>query len=166
MVYYYPRKQKGDLMAQSRRCLQLAVITWMEFAVCLGGVSPAKAQEKFDSIQRDQARTMLREIENDIKKHYYDPKFHGIDVDARFRKADQQIQAAHSLHQSFGIIAGALDSFNDSHLFFLPPQRAFRVDYGYRLDMIGDACFVTSVRPDGDAAAKLKPGDQVVAWMG
>jgi C-terminal processing protease CtpA/Prc len=122
------------------------------------------SQQKMDSYNRDRARAILRDAYDNVKKHYYDPKFHGVDIDARFHQEDEKILAADSLSVSFGDIAGFLDSLNDSHTFFNPPARPYRIDYGYRMQMYGEDCFVTRVRPGTDAESKLHPGDQVLGY--
>jgi C-terminal processing protease CtpA/Prc len=105
---------------------------------------------------------MLKTLKSDIQKYYYDPKFRGVDVDALFKEADGMLAKAESPGQMFGIIALTLLSFNDSHTFFLPPSWAGRIDYGWQMQYIGDACYVVSVKPGSDAAAKgLRPGDIV-----
>ncbi len=63
-------------------------------------------------------------------------------------------------------IAETLDALKDSHTFFLPPSRNTHREYGYILQMIGDRCFITAVRPNRDASEKLAPGDEVLAWQG
>jgi len=35
---------------------------------------------------------MLRQIREDVAKHYYDPAFHGIDLEARYRDAQVRLQ--------------------------------------------------------------------------
>ena len=51
-------------------------------------------------------------------------------------------------------------SLNDSHTYFLPPPRSLRVSYDWQIQMIGDHCYITAVKPGTDAEAKgLKPGD-------
>ncbi|HEX8187972.1 MAG TPA: S41 family peptidase [Pyrinomonadaceae bacterium] len=128
---------------------------------------PAQAQQQVDGFERDRWKAALGLIKDDIKKNYYDPTFHGIDLDAHFKKAEEKMKQAQSLGQLFGIIAQALLDFDDSHLFFLPPGRASRFDYGWRTQMIGDRCFVTAVKPGSDAEAKgLKPGDEIVGLDG
>jgi len=122
------------------------------------------SQQKMDNFNRDRARAMLRDAYDNVKKHYYDTKYHGLDIDARFHEYDQKIGDASSLSQSFGDIAGFLDGLNDSHTFFTPPRRPYRVDYGYRVQMYGDDCFVTRVRPGTDAESKVHPGDQVLGY--
>ncbi|HXT61770.1 MAG TPA: S41 family peptidase [Pyrinomonadaceae bacterium] len=110
---------------------------------------------------------MLTAIKTDIKKDYYDSNYHGINLEEHFRLADQKIKEASSLGQMFGVIAQALIDFNDSHLYFIPPGRANRYDYGWQMAMIGDKCFVTGVKPGSDAAAKgLKAGDEIYSIDG
>ena len=70
---------------------------------------------------------MLKTVKEDIKKNYYDPTFHGVDLDAHFKEADDKIKQATSLGQMFGIIAQALIEFDDSHLYFVPPGRSARL---------------------------------------
>src|ERR1700740_27756 len=88
------------------------------------------SQQKMDSFNRDRARSILHDAYDNVKKHSYDPKFHGLDLHARYHEYDEKISAAGSLSQSFGMVAGFLDGLNDSHTFFNPPARPYRVDYG------------------------------------
>ena len=105
---------------------------------------------------------MLKTIKEDIKKDYYDPGFHGIDIDARFKLAEDKMKLTKSNAEVFGIIAQALLEFNDSHTYFVPPQRSARIDYGWLMQTVGDDCYVTEVKPHSDAEAKgLRPGDLV-----
>jgi len=122
------------------------------------------SQQKIDSINLDRSRGMLRDAYDNLKRHYYDPKYHGLDIDARFRDYDEKIKNANSLSQAFGVIAAFLDGLNDSHTFFRPPTRPYRVDYGFRMQMFGDDCFVARVRPGTDAETKVHAGDQVVTY--
>lgn len=132
----------------------------------LTGTIETRAQS-FDRIERDRAQIMLRIIKDDIKKHYYDPTFRGKDLDAHFAASSEKIKAATSLGQAFGIIAQTLLDFNDSHLNFRPPFTGASVEYGWRMGMIGDKCYITAVKPGSDAAAKgIKVGDRVVGING
>jgi C-terminal processing protease CtpA/Prc len=127
----------------------------------------AQQTPQISSFDRDRARAMLDSIANDIRKHYYDPKFHNLDWEAKVRETRQRIDKAQGLNMAFSSIAGALDSLNDSHTFFLPPSRPYKHDFGLQLQMIGDRCLVSRVRPESDADVKgLKPGDEVLAFNG
>ena len=123
-----------------------------------------QSQQKMNSINLDRSRGMLHDAYDNLKKHYYDPKYHGLDIDARFHEFDEKIKNASSLSQAFGLIAAFLDGLNDSHTFFDPPSRPYRVDYGFRVQMFGDDCFITRVRPGTDAEKKVHTGDKVITY--
>jgi len=125
------------------------------------------AQSPPSGFERDRGRTMLNVIKGDIKKNYYDPNFRGMDVDARFKEAEEKIKVATSQGQIFGIIAQALIDLDDSHTFFLPPGRSFTTEYGWQMQMIGEKCYIVAVKPGSDAEAKgLKEGDEVYSIDG
>lgn len=136
--------------------------------VVVGVLQPvAWGQHKITNEERDRAHTALREIAPDVKKHYYDPKFHGLDWDSKIREMNQRIDRADTWNQASSEVAALLDSLNDSHTFFLPPSHSFRPDYGWTAQLIGDRCYVVRVRPGSDAEAKgVKPGDEVLAING
>ncbi|MEZ5429469.1 MAG: S41 family peptidase [Pyrinomonadaceae bacterium] len=123
--------------------------------------------QKMDRIERERMQYMLRNIKREVKDEYYDPEFHGIDLDARFDQAEERLKQVETTGQALGVIAQTLIDFNDSHLYFLPPATNLEVEYGWRLKMFGDKCFITLVKPKSDAEAKgLKPGDQVLSVEG
>lgn len=141
--------------------------TFFLVAVCgilFAGIAPgALRAQGLSGFERERGRQMLKTIKDDIKKHYYDPAFRGVDIETRFKEADEMIQKAGSNGQVFGIIALTLIGLNDSHTFFIPPQRVTRTDYGWEMQMIGDKCYVVGVKPGSDAAAKgLKEGDELL----
>ena len=127
----------------------------------------ARPQQTMSSFERGRALDMLQTTANDVKKHYYDPRFHGIDFEARVTEAKQQIEKSTSFNMAISHIAAALDVLNDSHTFFLPPQHAYRHTYGLQYQIIGNRCFVTQVRPGSDTEAKgVKPGDEILGING
>jgi len=129
-------------------------------------VSVAAAQQ-MSNVERNRDLDMLKVIANDIKKHYYDTKFHGVDFDANVATAKQQIEKSTSNNMAMSHIAALLDTLKDSHTFFLPPQHSYRHDYGIRYKIIGNQCFVTHVRPGSDAEIKgVKPGDEILTLNG
>jgi C-terminal processing protease CtpA/Prc len=129
-------------------------------------LAPAPAQQISD-LDRERDQQMLRSVGDEVLKHYYDPKLHGVDFNAELAAAKQRIDKANSNNMALSSIAAALDSLDDSHTFFVPPQHAVRHDYGWEYQMFGDRCFVTQVRPKSDAEAKgLKPGDEIVTING
>ena len=132
----------------------------LSVAIFLSAAAPISAQSF--GLQRDAARMSLGTIKKGLKENYYDPNFHGVDLDSRFKQADAKLKEATTTGQLWGIIAQAILDLDDSHTSFLPPELPTRYDYGWQMSMTGDKCFVSAVRPDSDAEKKgLKTGDEV-----
>ncbi|MGB9103638.1 MAG: hypothetical protein WCC59_02670, partial [Terriglobales bacterium] len=130
------------------------------------GPTPASAQ-RLSKFERERARDMLQDIASDVRKHYYDPKFHGFNWEAEVQEAKEKIRKAETLNLAFSQVAAALYSLNDSHTFFLPPPRPYRHDYGYQTQLVGDRCYVIRVRPHSDGEAKgVKAGDELLSVNG
>ena len=70
----------------------------------LCGCLPASAQ-KLSGFEIDRGWQMLGDINADVKKSYFDPTFRGVDIEARYKEADEQIKHATSLGQMFAAIA-------------------------------------------------------------
>jgi len=139
------------------------------FVFCVTSLAQQRPSQQppFGNFERERAELMLDNVASDVKKHYYDQKFHGVDWDARVREAKEKIDKSTSQNAALSHIAGALSALNDSHTFFLPPSRPFVLDYGLEFQMIGDRCLVTRVRPGSDAEAKgIKAGDEVLSVGG
>ena len=139
--------------------------------MCLVGLVisfvPAAEAQRISKFDSERVLSMLDDVSKDIQKHYYDPKFHGVDWEATVRETKEKIKTAPSLNLGLAHLAAAVVSLNDSHTFFLPPSRPYKHNYGYQLKMIGEHCYITRVRPKTDAEAKgVKPGDEVVAENG
>ncbi len=123
----------------------------------------AVSAQKFDSIERGRMKDILKNVKSAIKKNYYDPTYHGTDLDTRFEKAEARMKDVKSTGEAFGVIAQVIIDFNDSHLSFIPPSTCLLVEYGWRMRMIGDKCFIVNVRPGSDADKKgVKVGDQLL----
>lgn len=123
-------------------------------------------QKKLDSLNLERARIMLRQAYQDVRKNYYDPAYHGIDLESAYHRYDAMLGSAHSLNEAFRTIAEFLGTLRDSHTLFIPPARTPRSAPGFTLKMVGDQCFITGVRNGSDAASKLYPGDHVLAVDG
>ncbi|HZS08234.1 MAG TPA: S41 family peptidase [Blastocatellia bacterium] len=127
----------------------------------------ALAQTRQSNFGLDEARMVLKVIKEDVSRNYYDPKFHGIDLDAKFKAAEEKLKGAESAGQMMGIIAQTLLDFDDSHLFFLPPPRMNRTEYGWEMQAIGADVYVSAVRPGSEAEARgLKEGDRLISING
>ncbi|MGH9838203.1 MAG: S41 family peptidase [Blastocatellia bacterium] len=139
----------------------LAALAIMISLISLGALESARAQS-FSNSDRERFRAMLKHIKNDLQKNYYDPAFHGIDIEARFKDADKQMQEAPSLLRAVSIIGQFLLDFDDPTTFFVPPLLHRIHDFGFDMQIIGNECYIIAVKPGADAANKgLKVGDQV-----
>ena len=129
--------------------------------------APDVDAQKISKMEIEQGRNMLRNVKSEFTKNYYDPTFHGMNIEERFKLADEKMKTAESNGQLFGIIAQTLLELNDSHTAFIPPIRTSRVEYGWQMKAVGADCYVSTVKPGTDAAAKgLKVGDKVISIDG
>lgn len=155
-----------------RPYLSLSLTRMVSALLCLAALAgfsltTARAQSQLGPYDRSNASTMLDTLKDDLKNNYYDPSLRGMDLEARFKEAQGRIKEAQTRDQLIVALAQFLLELNDSHTFFIPPSRSAKVEYGWEMQMIGDNCFVTGVKPKTDAEAKgLKPGDAILAVDG
>lgn len=126
------------------------------------GVTGASRQEKLSGNDAYRVKSMLRDAHASVKKYYFDPTFKGLDWDAQYAEHLARVDQAPNLSAALSLVAGLLDSLNDSHTFFTPPAWSRRVDYGYDIGFVGDHPYIVAVRPQTDAATKLAPGDRIL----
>ena len=135
-------------------------------AVALAAMVSAQAPPSMPVNDLHKVRGMLREAYETVKQNYYDPAFHGVNLDARFKEYDEKMKAAPTMNAGLSLVAAFLDGLKDSHTFFQPPAHSYTIDYGYRLAVIGDDVYVERVRPGTDAAAKVNAGDRLISLNG
>jgi carboxyl-terminal processing protease len=161
------RELFSDIFSHITRRRLTVLCALLSVCAAAGALLPLEARAQSLSFDRDRGRAMLSQIKSDLKKNYYDPTLRGMDLDARFRQAEEEIKRAATIGQITTAIAQALLDFNDSHTFFLPPTQSTHVDYGWEMQMIGDKCYVIAVRPGSDAEAKgLRVGDRILSVNG
>jgi carboxyl-terminal processing protease len=145
------------------------------FAACLSLLAFSMAlfppaihsQEPMTRLEREERQAMLSTVYDDVRKEYYDPKFHGIDWAAKFAETKEKVAKANTKAEANLQIAAMIESLNDSHTHFIPPLHAVREDYGFFYQMFGDRCFVTHVKQGSDAEAKgLRRGDEILTING
>lgn len=119
-------------------------------------------QRALDKGERERNRQILNDAYDAVKEHYYDPNYHGLDLKALRAEYGRKVEESDSNGQAFRMIAAFLANLHDSHTFFIPPARPYSFDYGYRMQMIGNRCFITAVRPGADAEGKVHAGDEIV----
>lgn len=149
------------MLSRSGAVFISAVCVLIEF------LAAAAWPQQMSNIERGRAQVMLQVAANEVRKHYYDPKFHGLDWNAKIAEAKKKINDAKSFNMAMSNIAAMLDSLHDSHTFLLPPEHAYHFDFGWQYQIIGERCFVTEVRSKSDAETKgLKTGDEVLTING
>jgi C-terminal processing protease CtpA/Prc len=137
-----------------------AILLWCLPAILIG-------QPGLSSHDRDLVLIMLRQVRQDVEKHYYDPSFHGIDLRSQFGDAERRLETVPTRADAFAILSDLLFQLDDSHTVFVPPDGRTRVDYGWHMAMVGDLPLITAVDPRSDAAAKgLASGDRVLMLNG
>lgn len=138
------------------------------FVLALAGPIFGQAEEKVKlsgeaKTAREQTLRMLDEMQEILNEYYYDAKFHGIDLKARVETAKARIRTMQYNWQMYRVLAQVLMDFDDSHTRMLLPPRTDYFQYGVGMQMIGDACYVTSVKKDSDAAKQgVEMGDEIV----
>jgi hypothetical protein len=120
-------------------------------------------QEKISDFERERDRTMLSAARDELVRHYFDPNFRGVNIDEKFKLADEMLKKVSTNSEAFYVIAAFMRTLDDSHTSFVPPSRSVKIDLGWRMQMIGDKCFVVAVRPDSlEEKDGLKLGDQIL----
>lgn len=115
------------------------------------------------SLNRSRGTNMLKGIKDALKQHYYDKNYRGIDIDKKFKEAEEKIKTLDTNGEIFRVIASVLLEFNDSHTRFYPPGRSNHIEYGFSMQMIGDRCMVVDVKKGSSAEKQeMKPGDVIV----
>ena len=113
---------------------------------------------------RENALSILDEIQDKMKEYYFDQSYHGTDFKARIATAKERVKTLEFNWQMYRVIAQVLLELDDSHTFFMLPRRTDHFRYGINWQMIGDKCFITNVKSDSDAFAQgLEVGDQVLS---
>lgn len=123
---------------------------------------PKKLSGESKKARQDSLR-LLDEMKGILKEHYYDANFRGIDLDARFKAAEERIKSLEYNWQMYRVLVQVLMDFNDSHTRFQVPPRTDFFDYGFSMQMFSDECYVISVKKGSDAEKKgLAVGDKIL----
>ena len=116
------------------RRIVLVLLAFGGLLVAISCRELASQEQKIEPRQRENAVAMLSSVHGALKKNYYDPTFHGIDVDARYKAYQERINKSETLGDAFRTVAAYLSGLNDSHTFFIPPRRSYSADYGLATD--------------------------------
>lgn len=152
-------------MSSFRKLAVFSFLITLLAGVALSQAIRVDSQESPERVGLNRSRgiSMLKDIRTEIKRRYYDKNYHGVDLDATFKKAEARIKQLSTNSEIFQVIAAFVLELEDSHTFFVPPGRANQTFYGFSMQMVGNTCFVMDVKSGSDAEKKgLKTGDVVV----
>ena len=147
-----------------RRYPSVLVIT---LCVMFFGAFQSASAQKFDSIERQRTLDMLKTVKASLKDNYYDPSLPRHGCRSSLQNGRGKAQAGEFAWPGPGNHCASVDG----------PQRFARllhstappetIEYGWEMQMIGDACFIVAVKPGSDAEKKgLKVGDLVSSVEG
>jgi C-terminal processing protease CtpA/Prc len=136
------------------------------FALACATSAPARAGGLSD-VERRNASLMLEGVRKTIEPRYYDPSFKGHDLNALADVARERIGKAGNIAEALAAIAQFELELDDLHTTFTPPWLTVAVDYGWKMGMVGDICYVIALDPRSDAARQgVAIGDRVVSVNG
>src|ERR1017187_3854377 len=124
------------------RCTIAIIAEFLMCVLLVAPVCPAQQETVLSKDNQGLVSDILRKAHDEVKKHYYDPKLHGLDLDARYTQYSERIGKAHDLGDGYRVVAAYLAGLKDSHTFFAPPSRA-RVNGGRSSQPCGSA-WITS----------------------
>lgn len=143
----------------------LCLVIFLTNAVWISAQDESKPKKLSGDSKRARQETLglLKEMKEILKEHYYDASYRGIDIDARFKAAEERIKTLEYNFQMHRVLVQVLMDFNDSHTKFHLPPRTDYFDYGFAVQMFGDECLVVSVEKDSDAEKQgLGVGDKIL----
>jgi C-terminal processing protease CtpA/Prc len=156
-------KRSWVFFSPARQIFAITICLWLVLGSALAQWTPDKSPENA-KVNRERGLAMLSDIKEKLKEQYYDPTFHGVNVDERFRAAQEQIKRIDTNGQIFRVIAEAVLDLDDSHTIFIPPSHYNHTEYGFSLQMVGYVCHIANVKHGSDAEAQgIKDGDVVVS---
>jgi C-terminal processing protease CtpA/Prc len=136
------------------------------FALACATGSVARAEGLTD-VERRNANQMLEGVHKTIEAGYYDPSFKGLDLAALANVAKERIGKAGNIAEALAAIAQFELELDDLHTTFSPPWLTVAVDYGWKMGMVGNNCYVIALDPQSDAAHQgVAIGDQVKSVNG
>jgi len=137
--------------------------------IALGSALVAAAEPPAPRLDRGEIetlRTMLDDAREMLRDDYLPKDRFNADFVQRCREADAQLRQVESYSAGFMLIASTLQTL-DPRIYFLPPPRAGRVDYGWNFRVVGQEAYIVQVDRESDAARQgLKPGDKLLAIEG
>src|SRR5437660_7194944 len=103
------RRERGRNKKREKLKRSIALLSFVVVLLAVGFVrTSAQKPEKDIADNRRYGLKMLKDIKAALRDHYFDPTFHGLDLDKRFQVAADAMGQATSGGQVLGIVAQAV----------------------------------------------------------
>jgi carboxyl-terminal processing protease len=123
----------------------------------------AHARSDADGV-RGRMMEILSDVSDLVKQHYYDPTLKNLDWKAAVEVARERIRRADHEGEMAAAISGLLARLEDSHTYFLRPERLQPVVFGFRAKAFDNDVLIYEIMPSGPAEeAGLERGDKIIA---
>jgi C-terminal processing protease CtpA/Prc len=115
----------------------------------------------------DDVRSRMMQILNDVaglvRDNYYDSSLKNLDWKAAVEVARERIRRADHEGEMAAAITGLLARLDDSHTYFMRPERLQPVIFGFSAKSFGDDVRIYEIMPGGPAEeAGLQRGDKIL----
>jgi len=117
--------------------------------------SPSKGGERLSSKARQE---IFEKVWREIRDHYYDPQFNGVDWNAVHHRYAPLVDAATNDQEFYALLSQMTSELHDAHTRFNSPEqwknvrRQQGVTLGFSVDDVDGKTVVTSVLPGSNAA--------------
>jgi carboxyl-terminal processing protease len=128
---------------------------------------PGSARAQSIKAERDRMKRMLDNVSKTVAENFYDPEMHGLNWQALTDQARERIVTANSAGEMTTAIFSLVQKLEDSHTFYVPPQLAADIKFGFEAKAYGDAIRIYEIKKGGAAdKAGLRVGDQIMGLNG
>ena len=147
-------------MKSARSILLLCASVILLLPVCL----TAQSRRGEDIAQ---AKRALNSVYSAVKLGYYDPSFHGLNMDSLYDVAKADLDRAETAQQRYRAISRMLEALDDSHTGFIVAWRIGLWDYHIGFHFYGDLPLINRVDPGSVAdSVGVRRGDEIVSFAG
>lgn len=134
-------------------------------ALLIVGVTVA-AKKPPPTLKPEDGVNLLNQLDDHLKKQYYDPTFGGIDLRSRFAEATDQMRRATTTEEVYQVMVRVIQDLPGAKLYRDPKPREYGYARAWRARPVGGKFYLTFVLKRSDAAKKLKVGDELVSVNG
>jgi hypothetical protein len=128
--------------------------------VAVAGKKPPPTLKPEDGIN------LLNQLDDHLKKQYYDPTLGGIDLKSRFAEATEQMRRATTTEKVYQVMERVIQDLPDAKLYRDPKPREYGYARVWKARPVGGKFYITFVLNRSDAAKKLKVGDELLSVNG